>query len=300
MKGVVFIGFILFVLVAFGQEPLTLQTCLNKAKNNSLQTARESSLLNSSKINRQFHWWTLLPNLSANAGINASFGRRLDPFTNTFATSSVNSQSFGLNSNVQLFNGFSYFYKRNVLINTIQRDEIGLNAKLNELKIQVIETYISLCKLSVQTQLTESRIEKYKQIQGIQHLLIKEGRINAIDTLKSHISLLAEEDLLLNLTHESTLKRIQLNFQMGLSLKMDHTVDLASISAITEKPQFTELFQIETLEIELELLENQLKKLMLFSKSKERNYTTTKKMKVVRSTSLEMFTDVSTNYKNFF
>ncbi len=257
--GFLIIAFSLFASIALGQEVLTLQVCLDKVKSNSLQTASESGLVNSSKINRQFHWWSLLPNLSVNAGINTSFGRRLDPFTNTFASSSVNSQSFGLNSSVQLFSGFTYFYKQNTLNVTIQRDEIGLNKKLNELKIQAIGSYISLCKLSVQIQLAESRIEKHNQIQEIQRLLMKEGRMNVIDTLKSYNALLGEQDLLLNLNNESKLKMIELNFQMGLPLRTSYEIDLTSISTIEDKPKFSETFQSQLIEAELELLENQLK-----------------------------------------
>lgn len=259
MKLIFLIGsFFLFSAVS-GQDTITLQFCLDKVKDNSLQIATESSLLNSSQVNSQYHWWSLLPNLSAYAGVNTSFGRRLDPFTNTFATSSVNSQSFGLNSSVTLFNGFNYFYKRNILTGTNQRNETTLKAKLNELRIQVIETYVTLCKLSTQIKLAEIRVEKYKEIQGIQRLLIKEGRINSIDTLKSHNSFLSEQDLLLNLANESKLKMIDLNFQIGIPLPTNHTFDLSSISAISDKPQLSEKYTIESLEIELEILENQLK-----------------------------------------
>lgn len=259
MKWKVFIGFASFVSLSFSQETISLQTCLDKAKSNSTQFAAESGLLNRSRIDRQFHWWTLLPDLSASVGINTSFGRRLDPFTNTFATSSVNSQSFGLNSGVQLFNGFSYFHKRNSLNARIQLNEISLNEKMNELRIRVIETYVDLCKLSVQTQLTESRIEKFKQIQTVQRSLIREGRINAIDTLKSHNSVLIEQNILLDLANESKLKTIELNFQIGLPLRTNHVLDLTSISEIEERPQFSEKYRIEALKTELELLQNQLK-----------------------------------------
>lgn len=251
-------SFFLFSAVS-GQETITLQFCLDKLKSNSLPTATEYSLLNSSQVNSQYHWWSLLPNLSAYAGINTSFGRRLDPFTNTFATSSVNSQSFGLNSSVMLFNGFNYFYKRNILTGTIKRNEITLKAKLNELRMQLIETYITLCKLSTQTKMAESRIEKYRQIQAIQRLLIHEGRINSIDTLKSNNSLLTEQDLLLNLANELRLTTIQLSFQIGLPLSANYSFDLASISSISDKLMFSEIYNIESTEIESEILENQLK-----------------------------------------
>lgn len=259
MKWIVFIGLILVLSDSWSQERITLQTCIDKALANSIQTATESGLISYSKINHRYHWWSLLPNLVANAGINTSFGRRLDPFTNTFATSSVNSQSFGLNSSLQLFNGFNYFRKGKVYSTTVELNELGLSAKQNELKIQVIETYIALCKLSIQTQLAQTRIEKFNQIQSIQRLLIQEGRLHVIDTLKSQHSLLREQELLLNLENEWKLKTMQLNFQMGSPLRTQFTVDFASISTIQHKPELPENYQLESLVIELKLLKNQLK-----------------------------------------
>lgn len=248
-----------FWKLASGQEILTLQTCLDKVETNSLQIAAESGSLKSSVTNRQFHWWNLLPGISANAGFNTSFGRRLDPFTNTFATSSVNSQSFGLNSSLKLFNGFSYFYSQHSLHAAMERDEAGLERRRNELKLRAVETYLDLCKLSVQAELAKSRMEKYLQIQEIQRLLIREGRINVIDTLRSLNALLEEQDLLRNLTNDCALKFIDLNFQMGQPLKTVYRVDLASVAALGEKIHFDEMYQLKILETESELLENEWK-----------------------------------------
>lgn len=241
------------------QETITLQSCLDKAENNQLQTVSESASLQASQVGKEFHWWSLLPDLSANTGFNASFGRRLDPFTNTFATSTVNSQSFGLNSGMLLFNGLDYFHKRKQLAASVRKDEINLHARKNEWKIRVIETYITLCKLSAQINLSALRIEKYNQLQLIQRLLIREGKINAVDTLKSQNALLQEQALRLNLARELKWNLLELNFQLGLPLLTEHVFDVASISEITNKPQFAELFALENLEMEIEIAEGQLK-----------------------------------------
>lgn len=248
-----------FSQLASGQEILTLQACLDQVENNSLQIAAESGLVNSSLVNKRFHWWTLLPGISASTSFNTSFGRRLDPFTNTFATSSVNSQSFGLNANLQLFNGFSYFYKQKLLHAAMERDEIGLERKRNELKLRAIETYLDLCKLSVQTELAKSRIEKYNYIQRIQRLLLEEGRINVIDTLRSHHDLMDEEAVLRDLDNAFKLKCIDLNFQMGESLNSLYRVDMTSIAAVNQKVRFDEVFLEELIRIESESLQNEWK-----------------------------------------
>lgn len=241
----------------FGQEILTLQTCLDLLEKHSLLLSAESASLRRSQVDKHVLWWDLLPNLDATSSLNTSFGRRLDPFTNTFATSSVNSQSFGLNSNVQLFRGFAHFYKRTHLMTSIRQGELELAARRNELQMQVIEAYVSLVKLSVQSRLSESRIAAYQQIQTLQQSLIREGRIHAIDTLKSHQSLLTAQDVLLKFSNESKLRRIQLNFLIGLPLGTDYLPDMASISAINPKPRLEGMYLLETVEIEAALLQSQ-------------------------------------------
>lgn len=259
MKWLVYIGLFWFCSAVHCQEILTLQACLDKTEKNILQTGSESASLRVSQVEKEFHWWSLLPDLSANTGFTASFGRRLDPFTNTFATSTVNSQSFGLNSSVSLFNGFDYFHKRRKLIISARRDEINLSAKQNELKIRVIETYVTLCKLSVQIHLADLRIEKYNELQSVQRLLIREGKIDALDTLKSRNSLLQEQILKADLVRELKLNLIELNFHMSLPLVTEHFFDATSIPAITDRPRFTEKFNLESLEMEIEITESQWK-----------------------------------------
>ncbi len=259
MKWGVCIGFMWFCSLVICQKTITLQSCLDKAEANVLQTNSESASLRVSQVEKEFHWWSLLPDLSANTGFNASFGRRLDPFTNTFATSTVNSQSFGLNSGMHLFKGFDYFHKRKKFLFSVQRDELHVRAKQNELKIRVIETYVVLCKLSAQINLATLRIEKYNQLQSVQRLLIREGKINALDTLKSRNSLLQEQALKAGLINEWKLNLVELNFQIGLPLLTEHLFDVASISEIKSKSQFAEKFKLEILEMELEIAESQFK-----------------------------------------
>ncbi|MNU81327.1 Outer membrane efflux protein [compost metagenome] len=259
MKWLLCILSIGFCSVVFCQETITLQDCLEKAEKNVFQTTSESAALNASRVEKEFHWWSLLPDLSVNTGFNTSFGRRLDPFTNTFATSTVNSQSFGLNSGMLLFNGFDYFHKRKKFAASVRRDELNLHAKQNELKIRIIETYVTLCKLSVQINLVNERIKTYEQIQSLQGLLIREGKINTVDTLKSWNSLLQEQTLESDLIHERKLNLLELNFQIGSPLLTEYTFDVSFISAITDRPQFAEKFMLENLETEIEIAESELK-----------------------------------------
>jgi|GEM_PF-1715091 len=259
MKITILIFSFLLSCISFAQEPITLQQCLDLASANSLQLTTENSGVQTAQLNRKYHAFSLLPNLNATAGLNTSFGRRVDPFTNTFATNTVNSQSFGLSSGMTLFNGFRYLNNRKALDYTIAQQELSVQTKQNDLQIRLIETYIELCKQTVQIELAQLRIEKYNQIQAIQLLLIRSGKIASIDTLKSRNSLLNEELLLTKLVSAKRLKILQLNFLMGVPLSTDHSFVLSSVYAITTIPQFAESIELERLAIEAQMNAIQLK-----------------------------------------
>lgn len=240
-----------------GQEQLTLQQCVDLALANSLQTSVENAEMQSALVNRKYHYWSFIPDLSGSVGFNTSFGRRIDPFTNTFTTKNVNSQTFGLNSSVMIFDGFRFRYNKLVLDYSIQQKELSLEIRQNELLLRIIDLYTEQCKTSVQTSQSVLRIEKYRELQSIQKKLLKEGKITAIDTLKSHNSLLNEELLLTKLKSEQRLKNIELNFLMHVPLRTEYRFDPTSVSAMTSIPVLQKKLEIELLTLQAKVQENQ-------------------------------------------
>lgn len=259
MKQVFWIACIWFGFIVYGQDTIALQTCLDRVEQNPLQTVSETSEWRASQFHQAVHWRNLLPDLNANAGFITSFGRRLDPFTNTFATSTVNSQSFGFNSTVVLFNGLNYFHEKRMLRASSLGAEIQLESRENELKTQVVELYVLLCKLTVQLRLSDLRIEKYEALQHFQRLLLAEGRIDVVDTLRSQQALLGEQVLKTDVSAALKLKTIQLNFLMGMPLSTTYCFDPASISAVPEKLRRSASFTLERLDAEMQLAASQLK-----------------------------------------
>jgi outer membrane protein TolC len=253
---------ILFLLLSnslLGQDQLTLQRCVDLALANPLQTNVENAEMRTALINRKYQYWSLIPDLNANIGFNTSFGRRIDPFTNTFTTKNVNSQTFGLNSSVTVFDGFQFRYNRMILDYSIQQKELSVERRQNDLLLRIIDLYTEQCKRSIQISQLGLRIEKYRALQGIQQQLIKAGKISSIDTLKSHNSLLNEEFSLAKLESEQGLKNIELNFLMGVPLLETHAFDPSSLSALTTIPQLQEDLETEHFLLEAKITENQLR-----------------------------------------
>lgn len=242
---------------AMGQEQLTLQQCVDRALANSLQTNTENAEIQSALVNRKYHYWSFIPDLSGSVGFNTSFGRRIDPFTNTFTTKNVNSQTFGLNSSVTLFDGFRLRYNKLVLDYSIQQKELSLEIRQNELLLRIIDLYTEQCKTSVQSNQSVLRIEKYRELQSIQKKLLKEGKITVIDTLKSHNSLVNEELLLAKLKSEQRLKNFELNFLIHAPLRTEYRFDPASVSALKTIPVLQQKLEIELLTLQAKVDENQ-------------------------------------------
>ncbi len=246
-------------LKLFAQDTLSLQKCIDLLKGNKQNFIDQSFNFQSSTVNRKYHFYSALPNLSASTGFNTSFGRRLDPFTNTFATSSVNSQSFGLNTSMNLFNGFSYFYKRNVLNNSLQLSQLEIRKTENELVRSIIETYINLCTSQLRLTISNKKIINIQETQTLQNVLFKSGRISSIDTLKSFISIKNEAVIQSKIKAEIRLLEIDLNFKTGLPLSLTHSYSISSLTKITDKLYLNEFFENERIKLELQNEMNNLK-----------------------------------------
>jgi len=101
--------------------PWTFRQCLDTAfkRNISINQSRLSNELN--KVSLEQSKANRIPNLSANANEGLSFGKNVDPTTNTFVTEGYHSTNMGLSSNLNLFNGMQN-------ANTIKQNRLNVEA----------------------------------------------------------------------------------------------------------------------------------------------------------------------------
>ena len=244
--------------VGNAQDTLTLQRCADLMAQNTKLTIPENTLIQKNEINRKLHFWTLVPSLSGSTGFNTYFGRRVDPFTNTFATSQVNSQSFGMNASMPVFNGFSYIHTRRSINHSIQLSIIDKAQKDNSNLIRLISLYETLCKLQLQLTYSNKRVQLLQTIQLTQTTLLKAGRLSSVDTLKSQNTLLNEQLLQSALLNELRLNEIELNFLIGLSLSQQNLYSISSITELTTLPVYDEKIELEKLNIKEKINQTEL------------------------------------------
>ncbi|MNK08291.1 Outer membrane efflux protein [compost metagenome] len=243
----------------YGQQPIPLQECLDKAAAYELISSDDYTLLKRSEYSRSQYWYSLLPTINFSSGFNSSFGRRLDPITNSFATNNVNAQSMGLSVNMPIFSGFSYITARNRLDLEYKQSDILLRQKLNERKVRIIQLYIEACKQAIRLKQVVKHVEVYQKIQGIQRLLLESERIAVTDTLRSHNSILQQQMVMKETNGALMLATIELNYQMGLPLATTHTFLPLSVAEVKDAALLEEYFGVEQAETSMELMEQQLK-----------------------------------------
>ncbi len=254
-----FFNIIFFKSILFSQDTLTLQSCIDLVKKNNYLFTSENASKNRAQLNSKLLKWSLLPTLSSSNNFTTTFGRRVDPFTNTFTTNSANSQSFGLNSSLSIFNGFSYYYSKNKLALDYQKSLITRQQKENDIKLKVIDLFFEAFKQQELIRINKASIEKQQKLKKIQKALFLEGKISLIDTLKTHNSYLNELQQQLSLFRQFNKQRIELNYLTELPLEKQVYYDLKSVSTIEDKVSLPVSFEAQKLQIEHQIVEEQLK-----------------------------------------
>ena len=142
----------IFVLIAFAfavnsssaQKLWTLQDCIDKAFQNNIQLQQSELNITLAELDKRESVGRTLPSLNGSATHGYNWGQRIDPFTNTFATQRIRSNSLGINSSVSLFTGLQNY-------NTIQLSELNVQARQadqeaaeNDVALSVASAYLTV------------------------------------------------------------------------------------------------------------------------------------------------------------
>ena len=137
---------VLFLSLPFSflaQKEYTLQECIDFGIQNTHNLISQKSNTERAKINQQFGKWSFLPSLSASPNYNISFGRKLDPFTNTFGTNKIYSNMYGLNSQMTLFQAGRYFKQNNYFKQALENAQLDRERSLEKTKLQISLSHYS-------------------------------------------------------------------------------------------------------------------------------------------------------------
>ena len=101
----VFVLLLAFSFSSSAQEIWTLDKCIQRAIDKSLQIQGSDLSLRTTEIDVRQAQHSRYPNLSASTNVGWNFGRTIDPTRNEFITETFFNNGFSLNSNILLYNG---------------------------------------------------------------------------------------------------------------------------------------------------------------------------------------------------
>jgi outer membrane protein len=122
----------------------TFQQCLDTAlqRNISMNQSRLNNELN--QISLDLAKANRFPNLNASARDGVGFGRSVNPTTNQYVERTTNSATFGINSGVDLFNGFQI--SRTILQNKMNLDagKTDIDNVKNQVTLNITTAYLQV------------------------------------------------------------------------------------------------------------------------------------------------------------
>jgi outer membrane protein len=151
------------------QAPWSLDRAIEHAQRENLSIAQSELALNLGGLDISDAKGARLPSLNASTSHGYNWGQRVDPFTNTFASERIRSNSLSLGSNVSLYNGRS----AQLGIDRAEEAFIGaredLEAARNNVAMQVASAFLGV--LFSQDQLEIARSNKASTAEQVERVL---------------------------------------------------------------------------------------------------------------------------------
>lgn len=259
MNSILFIPCFFSFCLFSQQKELTIQDCIDLGVKNSKLNISHQNAIDRSLVNQQFGKLSFLPTINANTSYNISFGRKLDPFTNTFGVNSVYSNSYGLATQAILFQGLRYFKQNQMLEQQVINAKVDLDRTIEKTKNQIVETCFEIWKIQSKIDIQTKIINDIKTFKKRQTELVKEGQLSSLDTLETSINSKKQTIELINLEQQLAYETIHLNYYLGLPL-LDNT-KLESYKPTLTNFELTldEYYQLEDLKNKLSILELEYK-----------------------------------------
>ena len=170
MKRITYLFIVLFGLAGWevaAQERLTLRQCMEIAVENSSKIKTQATEIDDARMERRTAILnTFIPQIAGGTGAAFSFGRAVDPETNTYRSITSFNNSYSVGGTLVLFDGFSAVNNLKISKTALKmgytheeqlREEIALatmeafyNVMFNEELVEVMEGFVETAKNNLQ------------------------------------------------------------------------------------------------------------------------------------------------------
>ena len=198
------------------QTNLTFEKCLEIAFKNNLNIKNAEI---SEEIANYQHKGTiakLLPTVSGSFSNNYSWGRGIDPSTNTFVNQEFKSYSGGLNSDINLFSGFQNINSIKLAKQELESNKTTIQKIKNEIIIEIATKYTNIIYLKEIIKSNEQQITSTQKQLELNQSKFELGYIPESDIFKIKSQLANEQLTLINNINQLSINELDLKQLINL------------------------------------------------------------------------------------
>ena len=207
------------------QTNLTFEKCLEIAFKNNLNIKNAEI---SEEIANYQHKGTiakLLPTVSGSFSNNYSWGRGIDPSTNTFVNQEFKSYSGGLNSGINLFSGFQNINSIKLAKQELESNKTTIQKIKNEIIIEIATKYTNIIYLKEIIKSNEQQITSTQKQLELNQSKFELGYIPESDIFKIKSQLANEQLTLINNINQLSINELDLKQLINLPYTAEITLE---------------------------------------------------------------------------
>ncbi|MDP4843536.1 MAG: TolC family protein, partial [Salibacteraceae bacterium] len=214
---------------------LGLEECIQTAWSSNLNIKQAELGFESAESQMLRTKANVLPNLNGFANHNYNWGQRIDPFTNQFATTRVQSNTFGLSTDITLFNGFQNLQNIRAQEANLESSKYDLETQKNNIALSVSGAYLNILlseeliiAAEQQVVITQTQLERMKK-------LVAAGSANLGNQYELEAQLGRDKSNLTQRTNEYNLAKLQL--KQFLLIPADEKIELVKPKELNVEEQ---------------------------------------------------------------
>ena len=237
----------LSISTSAAQEQWTLERCVKKAIENSLEVEATKYDLETGSIALRRAEHLRYPSLSANTGVNVGFGRSINPITNLFETRSVLSNNIGVNTGVTVFNGFSIRNSIKSAKAVVAALNLDVNQAQRNVALDVATAYLNALVADENYKIAAAQLKLSEDQLAQTQKLIQAGARPANEALDVEAQLALNEQVMITRENEKVLALLTLKQLMMLPPSTDMDVIAPEQTEVLTDPDalaFAQVYEV--------------------------------------------------------
>lgn len=208
----------------------SLQKCLDIAIKNNLQVKQSGINAESARIDLRQSKENLLPSIGANASRSFYNGRGISPITNAYVNQSQTNDSYNLNGNMTLFNGFALQNAIKSASLAYQAGKMNFQAAKDVVSVQVIVGYLAILDNEEILMASKNALAVQQETVKRMEVLEQQGANKAASDLTDQKGALASNEVS-TVNAENSLDASKLNLFQLMNIPYQQAVSFQDLNA---------------------------------------------------------------------